>query len=286
MIVASLLLAIGAVALLVVGLAGGSGPYLIGSIAASLLAAISLVAGGRQFGAQPADAASGRVGAAPADHPAESSTDQPGGERGRVGGDPSDDRVAGVQPDVGDHVGPVPVNEEFSQVRTEEIAPARVGGGDGAVQRQPASVGAPSPTHTRSGQLLISAADDSGERRDVGGPNGVSPAADRAGLDGLGGLAGVGDVDDPGDLGDSDDEEPPDEPVAQPLAGSEAERLAGLDDAVVVIDGRPRYHLPGCVHLLMRESERLPVREAVELGFTPCGLCEPATALLADDHRA
>jgi hypothetical protein len=54
---------------------------------------------------------------------------------------------------------------------------------------------------------------------------------------------------------------------------------------VLVIDGRPRYHLAGCVHLLGRDSEPLPVGEAVELGFTPCSLCEPDSALLADARR-
>jgi hypothetical protein len=52
-----------------------------------------------------------------------------------------------------------------------------------------------------------------------------------------------------------------------------------------VIDGRPRYHLPGCVHLLGREHESLPVGEAVELGFSPCGLCEPDSTLLARSRR-
>ncbi len=54
---------------------------------------------------------------------------------------------------------------------------------------------------------------------------------------------------------------------------------------VLVIDGRPRYHQAGCVHLLGRESEPLPVSEAVELGFTPCSLCEPDSALLAEARR-
>ena len=47
---------------------------------------------------------------------------------------------------------------------------------------------------------------------------------------------------------------------------------------VVVVDGRPRYHLAGCPHLVGREPEPLPVAEAVELGFTPCAHCAPATA--------
>ena len=54
---------------------------------------------------------------------------------------------------------------------------------------------------------------------------------------------------------------------------------------VLVIDGRPRYHQAGCVHLLGRDSEPLPVSEAVELGFTPCSLCEQDSALLADARR-
>jgi hypothetical protein len=31
-----------------------------------------------------------------------------------------------------------------------------------------------------------------------------------------------------------------------------------------------------------RESEPLPIAEAIELGFTPCALCEPDTNLLAE----
>ena len=64
-----------------------------------------------------------------------------------------------------------------------------------------------------------------------------------------------------------------------------AARVAMLTNDVLVVDGRPRYHVPGCVHLHARESEPLPVGEAVELGFTPCGLCEPDSALLADARR-
>ncbi len=49
-----------------------------------------------------------------------------------------------------------------------------------------------------------------------------------------------------------------------------------------MIDGRPRYHLAHCVHLMGRDSEPLPIAEAIELGFTPCALCEPDTNLLAE----
>ena len=57
---------------------------------------------------------------------------------------------------------------------------------------------------------------------------------------------------------------------------------AGSSPRSCVIDGRPRYHLAGCLHLLGRTVERLPAIEAVELGFTPCGQCEPVTGLLAE----
>jgi hypothetical protein len=82
-----------------------------------------------------------------------------------------------------------------------------------------------------------------------------------------------------------DEEEPPDEPVAQRVPAGDAARVARMTTEVLVIDGRPRYHVAGCVHLLGRPHEPLPVSEAVELGFSPCGLCEPDSALLADARR-
>ncbi len=81
------------------------------------------------------------------------------------------------------------------------------------------------------------------------------------------------------------DEDPPDEPSAQIVSPANAARVAMLSTDVLVVDGRPRYHVPGCVHLHGRETEPLPVGEAVELGFTPCALCEPDSALLADARR-
>lgn len=82
-----------------------------------------------------------------------------------------------------------------------------------------------------------------------------------------------------------DELEPADEPPAQQVSSADAARVSRMLTEVLVVDGRPRYHLSGCVHLLGRESEPLPVAEAVELGFTPCGLCEPDSALLAEAGR-
>jgi hypothetical protein len=87
------------------------------------------------------------------------------------------------------------------------------------------------------------------------------------------------------DSDEYDDDDPPDEPPAQPVSPADAARVARMDIEVLVIDGRPRYHQSGCVHLLGRVSEPLPVSEAVELGFTPCGRCEPDSALLAQARR-
>lgn len=75
--------------------------------------------------------------------------------------------------------------------------------------------------------------------------------------------------------------DPPDEPPAQVVSASDADRVARLRAQVVVIDGRPRYHVEDCVQVLGRAQERLPVSEAVELGFTPCQDCAPVTTLLS-----
>jgi hypothetical protein len=207
-IVGSLLLILGAVVTLVLGLVHGSNAYLIGSIAASLLAAIVLVVRSRQAAAARARAE------------ALSSLGQ-------------DDRVAAAP----EAVPAVPVEPE-EPVEVEEMP---------------------------------------GPRSEVSAPEPAFPAP-----------GGALDVDhdlltrsqpDAGDLGEED---PPEEPAAQQVSAADAARLARMSDDVLVIDGRPRYHLPGCPHLLGRDSEPLPVREAVELGFTPCGRCEPARALLAE----
>ncbi len=84
---------------------------------------------------------------------------------------------------------------------------------------------------------------------------------------------------------DASSVDPPDEPPAEVITDRQARRIAALTSVVVVIDGRPRFHEVGCLHLLGREAERLPVAEAVELGFTPCSQCEPARGLLATSPR-
>jgi hypothetical protein len=82
-------------------------------------------------------------------------------------------------------------------------------------------------------------------------------------------------------LGDPDGDDPPDEPPPQAIRPADAVRVAQMSVEVLVVDGRPRYHLAQCPHLNGRLTEPLPVAEAVELGFTPCGLCRPVDRLVA-----
>jgi hypothetical protein len=71
-----------------------------------------------------------------------------------------------------------------------------------------------------------------------------------------------------------------DEPTEQRMSSIEAAALMRLDTEVAVVDGRPRFHHTACAHLSGRDHEPLPVAEALELGFTPCTMCEPVSRLL------
>ncbi|MFI5492052.1 hypothetical protein [Actinoplanes sp. NPDC051859] len=88
-----------------------------------------------------------------------------------------------------------------------------------------------------------------------------------------------------GDFGDPDPDDPDDEPLPQKVRPADAVRVARLDADVVVVDGRPRYHVSDCSHLSGRQTEGLPVAEAVELGFSPCGRCRPVDRLVAAAAR-
>ena len=84
-------------------------------------------------------------------------------------------------------------------------------------------------------------------------------------------------------LDDADPTVPADEPGEQAVSERDAAAVSRLTVEVVVVDGRPRYHADGCLHLLGLDAARLPALEAVELGFTPCALCSPVTVLLATE---
>lgn len=74
------------------------------------------------------------------------------------------------------------------------------------------------------------------------------------------------------------------DPAEEKADIGDAIRIADLDDEVRVIDERPRYHLHGCQWVGARSTLTLAVREARELGFTPCSQCRP-DATLAARHR-
>ena len=85
------------------------------------------------------------------------------------------------------------------------------------------------------------------------------------------------------------DPEPAGEPAVEQVAVRDALRVAQLDDEVLVVDGRPRYHLAGCPTLTGAEAGAagpavtvpLAVSAARRGGFTPCAVCGPERTLLA-----
>jgi hypothetical protein len=242
-IVGSLLLILVAVVFLVLGLNNGSSALLIGSIGASLLAAVALVVGARQDTA-------GRA--------SEEFLDDEPIDRAR-GGD-EDDQIAS------------PIADSYAAAGARAGRAGQRAGSGGNATPPPAEF----PTVTLPSQPTYQPPREAPAREapprtvPAGGPAQAEPAR-------VGATA-------PDD--EFEDEDPPDEPAPQAVSPGDVARVARLSTDVLVIDGRPRYHLPGCVHLLGRESEPLPVSEAVELGFTPCSLCEPASALLIDPRQA
>ncbi|WP_221326441.1 hypothetical protein [Actinoplanes sp. L3-i22] len=87
------------------------------------------------------------------------------------------------------------------------------------------------------------------------------------------------------EFAEPDDDDPDDEPLPQSVRPTDAFQVARLDVEVLVVDGRPRYHMADCPHLVGRLTEPLPAAEAVELGFSPCGLCRPVDRLLGANVR-
>ena len=72
---------------------------------------------------------------------------------------------------------------------------------------------------------------------------------------------------------------PPDAPADDeddpPVADTQAPLAGHGQNLVWVIDGRPRYHLVTCDFLTGRSGEPIPLSQAVEDGFSPCGRCDP-----------
>ncbi|MFJ8687022.1 hypothetical protein [Micromonospora wenchangensis] len=272
MLVASLLLILVAVVLLAFGLVDGSSTLLTSSIAASLLAAVALVAGARQAAAtraRAADRAEARGRGATESHlttpsaattPSDEPTTYPATTFGT--GDAGWRQPPGA-PVSGDPVG-VSIRPDAGAWEPDAEAPWE----PVVVSSAPDDTG----TDPAAGRAPESTADP--HRPDPDDPR-RDPADDPA-------WAAGDDLAPPWEH--SDDAASPWDPPAQRVPPADAARVAELDAEVRVVDGHPRYHLLSCAHLIERDHEPLPVHEAISLGFTPCGLCNPDTALLADTY--
>jgi hypothetical protein len=51
---------------------------------------------------------------------------------------------------------------------------------------------------------------------------------------------------------------------------------------VLVVAGRPRYHVEGCRYLTGKEADSVNVSDAREEGFTACGVCKPDEQLASE----
>jgi hypothetical protein len=71
------------------------------------------------------------------------------------------------------------------------------------------------------------------------------------------------------------------DPAEEATAPADAELVAKLDAEVVVVDEYPRYHVPECPWLGDRDTIPISVKEARDLGFTPCARCTPDAKLVA-----
>ena len=65
------------------------------------------------------------------------------------------------------------------------------------------------------------------------------------------------------------------EPGVEEVAVADLLLVLDLTTDVLVLDGHPRYHLPGCPHVAGVATVPLPMVEARTDGFTPCAVCTP-----------
>jgi hypothetical protein len=299
-IVLSLVLLAAAGVLLVLGILRGDGgtALLAASIVSTLVAAALLYLGVRPRGRAAGDrTAAGRPGADeadsarkaaapdPATHTATATGAAKAAERTRVlasapaAADTASGRVTEKASGRAAEKAPGRVTEKASGRGAEKVSAATSGRvaaetadrgpapvADGAVDR---ATGPGSGATGSAGSAVAAAAGAAADRTTPGRTVPGSPAGPPPGSPG--GVPPGGSVDD----------DPPDEPGIETASLGDLARVAGRDDEVLVVDGRPRYHVAGCGHLTDRESEGLPVSEAAELGFTPCARCAPVAALLA-----
>ncbi len=280
MIFGSLLLIFAAIALSVLGVVEDSNALLIGSIAASLLAATALVVGARQGAPVPVSGVplTGEDGWIPA---------------GARLGTPANAAAGGA-----------PAGTAPSAAATSAAAAAAASSAAADQERagrlttplseptSPAPAGAMPPTTTPTGAAPVGEPQPVGVRHDPAGPLDDDPATATAPpvptqpgpVDGRHDDASAGATQRPEGQGpDGQRPDPVGEPAVEPATAEQRARVARLSSDVYVLDGYPRYHLADCVQLVAREEEpeALPVSEAEELGFTPCSACAPVRTLLS-----
>nr|WP_296075674.1 hypothetical protein [uncultured Actinoplanes sp.] len=289
MIPVSLLLILVAVTLLVLGLTGGSSNLLISSIVASLLAAVALVIGARQAAGARRAAEQPAPGFPPGPQPApaaEFAAEPEFAEAVREDLPPRDAAFAADS-----------ATARRDTVQFEPVAePAQ---GDLSADEPMAAAhrpAGPDPDYDRAAEAINAArSGNAGRGEDVArGGNGGNGDAARGGdagrdedlvRDGHAGRRDVPAEDEADEFAEADADDPEDEPLPQAVRPADAVKVARLDAEVLVVDGRPRYHMADCSHLVGKLTEPIPVNEAVELGFSPCGLCRPVDRLVAATAR-
>lgn len=76
-------------------------------------------------------------------------------------------------------------------------------------------------------------------------------------------------------------------PAAEETAAAQPAATAGAAAGqVLVVQGRPRYHVAGCRYLAGKLAEEVDVAEARAEGYTACGVCKPDAALAAAEVSA
>ena len=276
MIVASLLLIPVAVLFLALGLVNGSSSLLITSIVVSLLAAVALVVGTRQAAARRAsEFAAAPSGRADRRDPSDPGFDEPVAPMPRAAA--ADEPVAFADDSAPGRAGFAGESRHYDEPAAEpdpvDVEAARAAGFRDTATRP----------GDRGGHAVPVGADyadsdspvDSSARPAPGVP--VHDDADEHAWR----PAAAGSSEQPDEFDEPDDDDPDDEPLPQSVRPADAVLVARFDTEVLVVDGRPRYHMADCPHLVGRLTEPLPVNEAVQLGFSPCGLCRPVDRLVA-----
>ncbi|GAA2667813.1 hypothetical protein [Actinoplanes palleronii] len=244
---------------------------------------------------EPAESFAATGGTDPNGYPAATAepvyADQPPADQGDTADLPrAADSGAGA-PAAGTHLTDESAAGADYQAASSTIGAARGRDGDDQSWRRPSAAGGypdhgdgsgyagPGSPGLHSSDLDSSVLDAPGPASSGSGPGFSGPGfsgMDSSGLD----SSGLGD-----EFGEPDADDPDDEPLPQSVRPTDAVQVARLDTEVLVVDGRPRYHMADCPHLVGRLTEPLPADEAVELGFSPCGLCRPVDRLLAANAR-